>query len=153
MRTIRVQAEDFDVGAECDALAKGHSEVGAVVAFTGLVRGGEGLTELTLEHYPRMTEREIARHVDEAETRWPILGVTVVHRIGRLVPGERIVLVAVASSHRTAAFNAADFLMDYLKARAPFWKQERRGTESVWVEARESDADAFGRWRNERVKP
>ena len=152
MRTIRVQAEDFDIGAEWDALTKGRSEVGAVVAFAGLVRGGEGLTELTLEHYPGMTEREIARHVEEAETRWPILGVTVIHRVGRLEPGERIVLVAVAGAHRAAAFDAAEFLMDYLKTRAPFWKQERRGTESVWVEARESDAYAAGRWRNELAK-
>lgn len=148
MRTIRIQTEDFDVGAECGVLTAGRPEVGAVVAFTGLVRGDDSITELTLEHYPGMTEREIASHVEEAEMRWPILGVTVIHRVGRLIPGEQIVLVAVASAHRAAAFEAAEFLIDYLKTRAPFWKQERRGMEAAWVEARESDADAVGRWRN-----
>jgi molybdopterin synthase catalytic subunit len=111
------------------------------------VRGDNGLTALALEHYTGMTEREIARHVHEAETRWPILGVTVIHRIGRLAPGERIVFVAVASAHRAAAFEAAQFLMDYLKTRAPFWKQEHRGADAAWVEAKESDADAAIRWR------
>jgi molybdopterin synthase catalytic subunit len=147
MRIIRIQAGDFDARAECDALVNGHPGVGAVVTFTGLVRGDGGLSELTLEHYPGMTEREIARHCDEAEARWPIVGALIVHRVGRLAPGERIMLVAVASAHRGAAFAAAEFLMDYLKTRAPFWKQEARGTESVWVEARESDENAALRWR------
>jgi molybdopterin synthase catalytic subunit len=147
MRAIRVQAEDFDVGAECDALTARQTDVGAVVAFTGVVRGGDGLTELTLEHYSGMTEREIVRHVDQAEARWPILGVTVIHRVGRLVPNERIVLVAVASPHRAAAFEAAEFLIDYLKTRAPLWKQEHRGTEAVWVESKEADESATLRWR------
>ncbi len=147
MKTIRIQTEDFDAGAECSALAADRPQIGAVVAFTGLVRGGGGLTCLTLEHYPGMSEREIARHVDEAEKRWPIAGVTVIHRVGNLVPGERIVLVAVASAHRRAAFEAAEFLMDYLKTRAPFWKRERRGAETQWIDASETDEDAAIRWR------
>jgi molybdopterin synthase catalytic subunit len=147
MTTIRVQPEDFNVGAECDALVQVHPDVGAVVTFTGCVRGDDGLSRLTLEHYPGMTEREIAKHVAEAGSRWPILGTTIIHRIGQLVPGDRIVLVAVASAHREPAFRAAEFLMDYLKTRAPFWKQELRGCEIAWVEARESDDEAAFRWR------
>jgi molybdopterin synthase catalytic subunit len=146
MRTIRIQADDFDARAECDALAHGRTDIGALVSFTGLVRGDDRLTALTLEHYPGMTEREIARHCEEAQSRWPIFGVAVIHRIGRLVPGDRIVLVAVASAHRAAAFAAAEFLMDYLKTRAPFWKQEQRGGDIAWVEARESDEAALVRW-------
>jgi molybdopterin synthase catalytic subunit len=146
MRTIRIQRDDFDAGAECTALSGANRELGAIVAFTGVVRGDDGLCALTLEHYPRMTEGEIARHVDDAERRWPLLGVTVVHRIGRLTPGENIVLVAVASAHRKAAFEAAEFLVDYLKTRAPFWKQEERSGSTVWVEARESDEIAAARW-------
>ena len=149
MRIIRIQEGDFDVRAECDTLVKGGANIGALVTFTGLVRGDNGLTALTLEHYPGMTEREIARHCDEAEARWPILGTAIIHRVGRLFPGDRIVLVATASAHRAAAFAAAEFLMDYLKTRAPFWKQEQRGTEAVWVDARDSDADAALRWRGE----
>ncbi|HEY2446414.1 MAG TPA: molybdenum cofactor biosynthesis protein MoaE [Rhizomicrobium sp.] len=147
MNTIRIQESDFDAGAECETICAGRTDVGAVVSFTGLVRGGDGLTALSLEHYPGMTEREIARHMGEAETRWPILHTTVVHRIGRLAPGERIVLVAVASTHRMAAFEAAQFLMDYLKTRAPFWKEEHRGAQAVWVDSRRSDTDAALRWR------
>ena len=147
MKTIRVQTADFDSGAECERLVAGRTDIGAVVSFTGLVRGDDGLDALALEHYTGMTEREIARHVQQAETRWPILGVTVIHRIGRLAPGERIVFVAVASARRAAAFEAAQFLMDYLKTRAPFWKQEHRGADAAWVEAKESDADAAIRWR------
>jgi molybdopterin synthase catalytic subunit len=147
MNTIRVQEADFDGGTECERLTAGRTDTGAVVAFTGLVRDDNGLTALALEHYPGMTEREIARHVQEAETRWPLLGVTIIHRIGHLAPGERIVFVAVASAHRAAAFEAAQFLMDYLKTRAPFWKQEHRGMQAAWVEAKESDADAAIRWR------
>ena len=147
MRTVRVQANDFDVATECAALVQGRSNVGAVVTFTGCVRADDDLTALTLEYYPGMTEREISRHIAEAENRWPILGATVIHRIGRLRPGDRIVLVAVASAHREAAFGAAEFLMDYLKTRAPFWKQEERGSKTNWVEAQERDADAALRWR------
>ena len=147
MRIIRVQKEDFDARAECDALVKGRADIGAVVTFTGLVRGDGGLAALALEHYPGMTEREIARHVDEAEKRWPLLGVTIIHRIGKLVPGDAIVLVAVSSRHRQAAFEAAEFLMDYLKTRAPFWKEETRGDGKRWVEGRTSDTERADRWK------
>jgi|SRR5579871_2782284 len=146
MKTIRIQADDFDAGAECTALRTGRLQTGALVSFTGIVRSDDGLSALTLEHYPGMTEREIARHVDEAQKRWPILGATVIHRIGRLVPGDNIVLVAVASSHRKAAFEAAEFLIDYLKTRAPFWKREQRGSTIEWLEAKDSDASAAARW-------
>jgi molybdopterin synthase catalytic subunit len=146
MRILRVQTEDFDPGAEIRALTEGRAEVGAIVAFTGLVRFDDGLSALSVEHYPGMTEREIMRHLEEAEARWPILAATVIHRIGRLHPGDGIVLVAVASAHRRSAFEAAEFLMDYLKARAPFWKQEHRGTETRWIEARNDDEVATIRW-------
>jgi molybdopterin synthase catalytic subunit len=147
MSTIRIQPEDFDVGAEANLLARGRGDVGAVVTFTGHVRGEAGLTALTLEHYPGMTEREIASHVREAEQRWPLTGVTIVHRIGRLEPGARIVLVATSSGHRQAAFAAAEFLMDYLKTRAPFWKEEECGDSKSWVAAKDTDEDAVRRWR------
>jgi molybdopterin synthase catalytic subunit len=146
MRTIRIQTNAFDVNAEIAALTRGRKEIGAIVTFSGHVRADDGLTALTLEHYPGMTEREIARHVDEAEVRWPLLGVTIIHRVGKLVPGEPIVLVATASSHRQAAFSAAEFLMDYLKTRAPFWKEEARGDATRWVEGKESDAERAKRW-------
>jgi molybdopterin synthase catalytic subunit len=144
---IRIQHEDFDVNDELEALASEGAEVGALASFIGIVRGDDGLTSMSLEHYPGMTEREIARHVNEAEARWPLEGVTIIHRIGKLVPGERIVLVAVASRHRAAAFEACNFLMDYLKTRAPFWKQEERGASRSWVETKSSDDDAAERWR------
>jgi len=147
MNTILVQSEDFDAGAECEALGSGRRDIGAVVAFTGVVRGDQGLSALTLEQYPGMTEREIARHVREAELRWPIAGVTVIHRVGRLLPGDRIVFVGVACEHRTAAFEAAEFLTDYLKTRAPLWKQEHRGEMAVWVEAKDTDEKSALRWR------
>lgn len=146
MRTIRIQPGDFDAGAECAAMHADRLQVGAIVAFTGIVRSDDGLSALTLEHYPGMTEREIRRHVDEAQRRWPLLGVTIIHRIGRLLPGENIVLVAVASTHRRSAFEAAEFLVDYLKTRAPFWKQEQRGSAIEWVEAKETDESAAARW-------
>jgi molybdopterin synthase catalytic subunit len=146
MRTIRIQTNAFDVSTEIAALTRGSKEIGAVVTFSGHGRADDGLTALTLEHYPGMTEREIARHVDEAEVRWPLLGVTIIHRVGKLVPGEPIVLVATASSHRQAAFSAAEFLMDYLKTRAPFWKEEARGDATRWVEGKESDAERAKRW-------
>lgn len=146
MRTIRIQREDFDAARSAAALTGGDAPAGAIVTFRGIVRGGDGLSALTLEHYPGMTEREILRHAEEAERRWPLVGVTIVHRIGRLVPGENIVLVAVAAAHRQPAFEAAEFLIDYLKTRAPFWKQEERGATTHWVEARECDDRAAARW-------
>ena len=142
---IRVQPEDFDTAAEIARL-NASTDTGAVATFTGHVRADDGLIALTLEHYPAMTEREIARHVAEAEERWPLLGVTIIHRVGRLVPGDRIVFVGVASSHRHAAFEACEFLMDYLKIHAPFWKQEERASGTSWVEAKFTDEQAAGRW-------
>ena len=146
MRTIRLQREDFDAGAEQTSLARGRSDVGAVVCFTGFCRG-DGISAMTLEHYPGMAEAEIARHVEEAERRWSLLGVTVIHRFGRLVPGDNIVLVATASAHRGDAFAAAEFLMDYLKTQAPFWKREEHGGEVSWVEAKGADDAAAARWK------
>jgi len=142
---IRIQPEDFDTAAEIARL-NASTDTGAVATFTGHVRADDGLIALTLEHYPAMTEREIARHVAEAEERWPLLGVTIIHRVGRLVPGDRIVFVGVASSHRHAAFEACEFLMDYLKIHAPFWKQEERASGTSWVEAKFTDEQAAGRW-------
>ncbi|MBV9905315.1 MAG: molybdenum cofactor biosynthesis protein MoaE, partial [Alphaproteobacteria bacterium] len=125
-KNIQIQREDFDVSDEIEALS--DDAAGAVASFVGIVRGDDGLTALTLEHYPGMTEREIAQIVEQAQARWTLItGITVIHRIGRLSVGERIVLVAVASAHRQSAFEACEFLMDYLKTRAPFWKQEERG--------------------------
>jgi len=149
MATIRLQHEDFDAAAEAANIVRGRTDIGAVVTFAGICRdheAGHGVTALTLEHYPGMAEEEIARHVAEAQARWPLLGVTVIHRYGRLVPGDNIVLVATASAHRAAAFAAAEFLMDYLKTRAPFWKQEERPQGNAWVEAKETDDAAVGRW-------
>jgi molybdopterin synthase catalytic subunit len=141
---VHIQAEDFDLSDEIEALADDGS--GAVASFVGLVRGGDGLSALVLEHYPGMTEREIGRIAADAMGRWALTGITVIHRIGRLEVGQRIVLVAVAAAHRGAAFEACQFLMDYLKTKAPFWKQEERGGALRWVEARESDAAAAARW-------
>jgi molybdopterin synthase catalytic subunit len=147
---IRVQAEDFDCGAEIRALAVGHDDIGAVVSFTGVVRRGEGETAInamTLEHYPGMTERELERIETEARARWPLSGCTIIHRHGRLVPGDNIVLVVTASRHRQAAFEAAEFLMDYLKTSAPFWKKEERCQgESDWVGSKSADDAAAARW-------
>src|SRR5271155_753841 len=140
--TIRLQREAFDAAAEAAALTHGRTDIGAVVTFTGLCRAeenGEPIAALTLEHYPDMAEAEIARHVEEAQARWPLLGVTVIHRYGRIEPGEVIVLVAAASSHRQAAFAAASFLMDYLKTRAPFWKQVQTIAGTAWVDAKTAD--------------
>jgi molybdopterin synthase catalytic subunit len=144
---IQIQHEDFDVADEIAALTWETQAIGAVATFTGLVRADDGLAALSLEHYPGMTEREIGRIADEAMKRWPLNGLTIIHRVGRLAVGERIVLVAVAAAHRGAAFAACEFLMDYLKTRAPFWKQEERGGEMRWVEAKTSDDDAAERWR------
>jgi molybdopterin synthase catalytic subunit len=151
--TVRLQREDFDVAAEVAALSRGRGDVGAVVTFTGICRGaedGEPIAALILEHYPGMAEAEIARHVAEAESRWALLGVTVIHRYGRLAPGDNIVLVATASSHRQDAFAAAEFLMDYLKTRAPFWKQVERGGTTDWVDAKQADDTRAERWTTRR---
>lgn len=148
--TVRVQREDFDLAAEAAALSEGRSDVGAVVTFSGLCRDDGGtLAALELEHYPAMAEAEISRIAAQATGRWPLTGLTVIHRFGRIAPGENIVLVVAASAHRQAAFEAASFMMDYLKSRAPFWKKEHRRDGSVggWVEVRESDDEAAGRWR------
>lgn len=142
---VWIQREDFDIAAETMRLTKGRTDVGAVATFTGICRG-DGIAAMTLEHYPGMAEAEIARHVEEAQARWPLLGVTVIHRYGRLVPGENIVLVVTTSAHREAAFAAAEFLMDYLKVSAPFWKKEERAGGTGWVEAKQVDTVAAGRW-------
>jgi len=147
--TIRLQGEVFDVSAEAALLTRGRTDIGAVVTFTGICRAdeaGEPIAALTLEHYPGMAEAEIARHVEAAHARWPLLGVTVIHRYGRLTPGEPIVLVATASSHREAAFAAAEYLMDYLKTRAPFWKQVEKAAGKIWVDAKSADDAAAERW-------
>jgi molybdopterin synthase catalytic subunit len=149
---VRVQPQAFDVAAESAALTRGRRDIGAVVTFTGLCRDEAGrLAALEIEHYPGMAEEEIQRVVEEAQRRWPLLGVTVVHRHGRIAPGEEIVLVVTASAHRRAAFEAAEFLMDYLKTRAPFWKKEHRVPDGAggWVEAKASDVQDAGRWREE----
>ena len=149
--TVRIQREAFDASAESAKLTRGRTDVGAVVTFTGICRGdenGKRIAALTLEHYPGMAEQEIARHVDEARGRWPLLGVTVIHRHGRIAPGEDIVLVVTASSHREAAFAAAEFLMDFLKTRAPFWKQVDMAGNTNWVEARETDDKLAARWQS-----
>lgn len=147
--TIRIQSADFDIAAEIAALTKDNTDIGAVVSFSGICRGGTGgnaIAAMTLEHYPGMAEAEIGRHVEQAVARWPLTGVTVIHRFGRVVPGDNIVLVLTASVHREAAFQAAEFLMDYLKTNAPFWKSEERADGSVWVEAQAHDDDAAARW-------
>ena len=147
---IRIQSADFDVAAEIAALTKGRRDIGAVVTFTGLCRDeGGALSALELEHYPGMAEAEIRRIAEEALARWPLTGLTAIHRHGRIAPGENIVLVVAASAHRQAAFEAADFLMDFLKTRAPFWKKEHlaSGEEGKWVDAKEADDDAAERWK------
>ena len=147
--TIRIQEADFDVAREIAALTGGRSDVGAVVTFSGICRGsenGEPIAALTLEHYPGMAEAEIRRHADEAMGRWPLTGLTVVHRVGRISPGENIVLVLAASQHRQAAFQAAEFLMDYLKTQAPFWKKEQTPDGARWVDARVADDAALAKW-------
>ncbi len=149
MATIRVQREDFDAGAEAAGLAGGRKDVGAVVTFVGYCRDEGGrLGALELEHYPGMAEVEMARVAREAETRWPLIGVTAIHRFGRIAPGEQIVCVAVAAAHRGEAFAAAEMLMDYLKTRAPFWKRAvlANGAVEGWVEAKGDDGSAVARW-------
>jgi molybdopterin synthase catalytic subunit len=147
--TIRIQEGDFDVSREIAGLTAGRSDIGAVVSFTGICRGSEDgadIAALTLEHYPGMAEAEIARHAETAMSRWPVTGIRVVHRVGRIAPGENIVLVVTASQHRHAAFEAAEFLMDYLKANAPFWKRVDSRDGASWVEARDHDDAAAARW-------
>jgi molybdopterin synthase catalytic subunit len=149
---ICVQSENFDAAAESALLTEGRRDIGAIASFIGLCRDEAGTLEaLELEHYPGMAEEEIARIADEAGRRWPLLGVTVIHRHGRIRPGEQIVLVLCASAHRAAAFSAADFLMDFLKSRAPFWKKEHRadGTQGEWVAAKDADETALERWRGD----
>jgi len=147
---VRIQRDDFDIQAEISRISAGRADIGAVVTFTGLCRDEAGrLSALELEHYPGMAEAEISRIVDEAIARWPLQALTVIHRHGRLAPGENIVLVVAASAHRQAAFEAANFMMDYLKSRAPFWKKEHHadGTAGGWVDAKEADDEAAARWR------
>jgi molybdopterin synthase catalytic subunit len=144
---VRVQEADFDTGAEIAALSAGRDDVGAVVSFTGLVRGGD-VSEMVLEHYPGMTEKALEEIEAEARARWPLEGVTIIHRVGPLAPGARIVFVATASRHRAAAFEAAEFLMDFLKTRAPFWKKETTPDGAQWVDARETDDMAAARWQS-----
>ena len=147
---VRVQEDDFDIGREIAALTDGRTDVGAIVTFTGTVRGeagGRQLDTMFLEHYPGMTEAELERVESEAHARWPLQASTIIHRRGALRPGDNIVLVVTASAHRQAAFEAAEFLMDFLKTRAPFWKKETDASgEGNWVDARESDDEAVRRW-------
>ncbi|HSG95017.1 MAG TPA: molybdenum cofactor biosynthesis protein MoaE [Afifellaceae bacterium] len=146
---IRVQAEPFDAAHESQRLTAGRKDVGAVVTFTGLCRDEDGrLAALELEHYPGMAEAEITRIARQAAERWPLMGLTSIHRTGKIAPGEPIVLVVTASAHRKAAFEAAEFLMDYLKTRAPFWKKEHQadGASGDWVDARDADDEAADRW-------
>jgi molybdopterin synthase catalytic subunit len=147
--SVRVQTEDFDIGAEIAALRAADPKVGAVASFIGVVRDlndGDAVATLTLEHYPGMTEKALAAIVDEARGRWDILDALVVHRVGELAPLEQIVLVAVTSAHRGAAFAACEFIMDYLKTRAPFWKKEQTPDGARWVDARSGDDEAAERW-------
>ena len=148
--TVRVQQADFDVGAELAALRAGDARVGALASFVGLVRDinhGVGVSEMTLEHYPGMTEKALTAIVDEAKMRWEIYGALVIHRVGPLKPCDQIVLVAVTSAHRGEAFAACEFIMDYLKTRAPFWKREATAAGARWVDARDSDDSAAERWQ------
>ncbi|GAC1338479.1 MAG: molybdenum cofactor biosynthesis protein MoaE [Beijerinckiaceae bacterium] len=149
LASVRVQTEPFDAAAESAALAAGRTDIGAIVTFTGLCRDEGGrLARLDLEHYPGMAEAEMGRVADAALRRWPLLGLTIIHRHGNIRPGEPIVLVVTASAHRAAAFEAAEFLMDYLKSNAPFWKKEvlAGGHAGAWVGAQDEDDKALARW-------
>ncbi len=149
---VIVQSETFELGAEVDAMRQGRTDIGAIASFVGLARDlneGSGVAAMTLEHYPGMTEKALAALVEAANARWSLLDVTVIHRVGRLLPGDPIVLVVVASSHRGEAFAACEFIMDYLKTQAPFWKKEETPDGERWVDARASDDAAAARW-NER---
>ncbi|WP_069301332.1 molybdenum cofactor biosynthesis protein MoaE [Neptunicoccus sediminis] len=144
---VRVQLEDFDLGQELDRLRAGRTDIGALVSFTGLVRDDTGnLTALELEHYPGMTEAALAEIEAEAQRRWALNDSLIIHRYGPLKPGEQIMMVAAAAPHRKAAFEAADYLMDFLKSRAPFWKKEHGVEGAKWVEAKEDDEAALKRW-------
>lgn len=148
---ISVQTEAFDIGIETAAISQGRTDIGAIASFIGLARdtnSGSEVTAMTLEHYPAMTEKALQSIVDDALQRWTLLDVTLIHRVGRLLPGDPIVLVIVASSHRAEAFSACEFLMDALKTRAPFWKKEETSAGERWVEARESDEAAANRWHD-----
>jgi len=155
MASVRVQQAPFDVGAEIAALTAGRTDLGGLACFLGTVRAdksgdGAAVQAMTLEHYPGMTERALARIAAEAEARWPLLGCTIIHRVGRMLPGEGIVLVLAASAHREPALAACAFLIDWLKTRAPFWKHEETAAGASWVEARASDDEAAARWEQER---
>lgn len=153
MPTIRVQTEDFDLSAETAALAAGNARIGAIASFIGLVRDindGSGVSTLRLEHYPGMTEKALAKIVDDARARWDVIDCTVIHRVGELKPTDQIVLVIVASSHRGDAFDACEFIMDYLKTEAPFWKKEQTPEGDRWVDSRESDSSAAMRWQDRK---
>ncbi|MCL2829933.1 MAG: molybdenum cofactor biosynthesis protein MoaE [Betaproteobacteria bacterium] len=149
---VRIQTEDFDPGAELAAFSAGDTRIGAIASFIGLVRDAheaapdQRILEMTLEHYPGMTEKALQGIVEEAKTRWPVFEILVIHRVGKLFPNERIVFVATSAAHRGDAFHACEFVMDYLKTRAPFWKRERTPTGAHWVDARESDDVSAARW-------
>ena len=151
--SVRLQREDFDVSAEVAALTGGRTDIGAVVNFIGICRAGpedDRISAMTLDHYPEMAQAELERIEAEASERWPLQGITIIHRYGRLVPGDNIVLVVTASTHRLAAFEAASFLMDYLKTRAPFWKKEERASGTGWVAAKDEDDAAAARWATKK---
>ncbi|MDT3380938.1 molybdenum cofactor biosynthesis protein MoaE [Labrys neptuniae] len=151
--SVRLQCEDFDVSAEIAALTGGRTDIGAVVNFIGICRAGpddDRISAMTLDHYPEMAQAELERIEAEARGRWPLQGVSIIHRHGRLVPGDNIVLVVTASLHRQAAFEAASFLMDYLKTRAPFWKKEERASGTGWVAAKDEDDAAAARWTTKK---
>lgn len=153
---VRVQTEDFDAGREMAALRAGNPRIGAIASFVGVVRDlndGDNVSSMFLEHYPGMTERQLEKICAEASTRWRVIDTLVVHRVGELKPTDQIVLVVVTSGHRGDAFAACEFIMDYLKTRAPFWKREETPAGSRWVEARASDEDAAGRWTEPGSKP
>lgn len=151
--TVRVQTADFDLGAEINQLRQTRKDIGAVVSFVGLVRDlndGDTVSQLTLEHYPRMTEKSLAAIIEQAKARWRIIDALIVHRVGTLQPSDQIVLVIVTSAHRGDAFSACEFMMDYLKTEAPFWKKEANSTGEHWVEAKEADDKARDRWNIEK---
>lgn len=151
--TVRVQTEDFDVGLEINQLRQARKDIGAVVSFVGLVRDlneGDDVTQLTLEHYPGMTEKSLSSIINQAKTRWNILDTLIVHRVGTLQPSDQIVLVVVSSAHRGDAFSACEFMMDYLKTEAPFWKKEANSKGEYWIEAKSADDMARDRWKIEK---
>jgi molybdopterin synthase catalytic subunit len=153
--SVRVQTQDFDIGAEIAALRKGNAKIGAIASFIGLVRDmneGDQVATMTLEHYPGMTEKALEEIVAQAKSRWDVYDALVVHRVGRLLPLDQIVLVVVTSAHRGDAFDACEFLMDYLKTQAPFWKKEDTEKGARWVDARESDEAAAARWKIENTR-